>query len=136
VIRLAISCWSDLSHSERQEEVLFTLLLKICTGLKDRLSEASNEEVGLIADLVRPLISCTWLDISHIIATQIQKGVVNGGRSDDTKTMKSAVIDWITPPGQSLEPLLSRKIKTTCGFHHEKTGLLLCPAGLDWSTHQ
>jgi hypothetical protein len=115
--------------------VLFTLLLKICTGLKDRLSEASDEEVGLIADLVRLPISCTWLDTSNTTATQIQKGV-NGGRSDDTKTMKSAIIDWITPPGQSLEPPLSRKIKTTRGFHHEKTGLLLCPAGLDWSTRR
>jgi hypothetical protein len=53
VIRRAISCRSDLSRSERREEALFTLLLKICTGLKDRLLEASDEEVGLIADLVR-----------------------------------------------------------------------------------
>ena len=50
--------------------------------------------------------------------------------------MKLAIIDWITPPGQSLDPPLSRKIKTTRGFHHEKTGLLLCPAGLDWSVRQ
>jgi hypothetical protein len=47
--------------------------------------------------------------------------------------MKSAVIDWITPPGQGLSPPLNRKVKTTRGFHHERTGALLCPAGVDWS---
>jgi len=30
------------------------MLLKICPGLAERLAEASDEEVGLIADLVRP----------------------------------------------------------------------------------
>jgi hypothetical protein len=49
------------------------------------------------------------------------------------KTMKSTVIDWITPPGQNLSPPLSRKVKTTRGFHHERTSALLCPAGVDWS---
>lgn len=66
---------------------------------------------------------------------QIQKGMT-GARSDDTKTMKVAVIDWITPPGQNLIPPLSRKVKTTRGFHHEKTGALLCPTGMDWSSPQ
>jgi hypothetical protein len=50
--------------------------------------------------------------------------------------MKSAILDWITPKGQSLEPALSRKVKTTRGFHHELTGALLCPAGVDWSLPQ
>ncbi|KAG2364137.1 hypothetical protein BDR07DRAFT_1450443 [Suillus spraguei] len=27
---------------------------------------------------------------------------------------------------------LSRNIKSDCGFNHEVTGALLCPAGLDW----
>ena len=35
--------------------------------------------------------------------------------------------------GHSLNPPLARNIKTDRGFHHERTGALLCPAGLDWS---
>jgi hypothetical protein len=66
---------------------------------------------------------------------QIQKGM-NGARADDTKTMKVAIVDWITPTGQTLNPPLSRKVKTNRGFHHERTGSLLCPAGVDWSSQQ
>jgi hypothetical protein len=34
--------------------------------------------------------------------------------------------------GQVLNPPLSRNVKVDRGFHHERTGALLCPAGLDW----
>lgn len=46
--------------------------------------------------------------------------------------MKTAVIDWITPAGESLAPPLSRRHKNDRGFHHEATGALLCPANLSW----
>ncbi|KIJ58264.1 hypothetical protein HYDPIDRAFT_34348 [Hydnomerulius pinastri MD-312] len=75
--------------------------------------ESSEEEVVLISDL-------------------IQKGA-NGARADDTKGMKSAIIDWITPKGQSLNPHIPRNVKSGRGFNHERTGALLCPAGLDWA---
>ena len=42
-------------------------------------------------------------------------------------------MEWITPRGQSLNPPLSRNMKTDRGFNHERTGALLCPAGMDWS---
>jgi hypothetical protein len=66
------------------------------------------------------------------LPTKIQKGA-SGARSDDTKSLKSAIIDWITPRGQNLNPPLARNIKIDRGFHHERTGALLCPAGMDWS---
>lgn len=70
---------------------------------------------------------------SHIHPSlQIQKGVSNA-KSDDTKSLKSAVLDWIMPPGQELNPPLARNVKSDRGFHHERTGALLCPTGLDWS---
>jgi hypothetical protein len=47
--------------------------------------------------------------------------------------LKGAILDWITPRGQYLNPPLARNVKTDRGFHHERTGALLCPAGLDWS---
>jgi hypothetical protein len=62
---------------------------------------------------------------------QIQKGV-SGARADDTKSLKSAIIDWIAPPGEVVDPPLSRTNKSDRGFHHDRTGALLCPAGLDW----
>lgn len=66
------------------------------------------------------------------ILWQIQKGV-NGARADDTKGVKGTIIDWITPKGQSLIPHIPRNEKSGCGFNHERTGALLCPAGLDWN---
>jgi hypothetical protein len=63
---------------------------------------------------------------------QIQKGA-NSARSDDTKGLKGVILDWITPKGQALVPPLTRNIKADRGFHHERTGELLCPTGLDWN---
>jgi hypothetical protein len=57
----------------------------------------------------------------------------SGARGDDTKTLKSAVLEWLVPKGQAVIPPLARNIKSDRGFNHEVTGALLCPAGLDWS---
>ncbi|RDB14672.1 hypothetical protein Hypma_016576 [Hypsizygus marmoreus] len=103
-----------LTTSERREEKVFQALLKLSRGLEERLLESTEEEVELIADL-------------------IQKGT-NASRADDTKGMKSTIIDWITPPNQSLNPPLSRRSKVDRGFSHERTGSLLCPTGLDWTS--
>jgi hypothetical protein len=61
---------------------------------------------------------------------------MSGARADDTKSLKGAVIEWITPKGQSLNPPLFQNIKVDCGFHHERTGALLCPVDLDWSSQE
>lgn len=47
--------------------------------------------------------------------------------------MKSAIIDWITPRGESLVPAIARNVKCERGYNHDRTGGLLCPADLDWS---
>ena len=65
---------------------------------------------------------------SHLL--KIQKGV-SSARSDDTKSLKGVVLDWITPRGMPLVPSLCRNIKMNRSFHHPVTGGLLCPAGLD-----
>ncbi|RDB16267.1 hypothetical protein Hypma_003004 [Hypsizygus marmoreus] len=96
-----------------EEDSLDLLSAKsICPGLHKRLLDGSDEQIGLIADL-------------------IQKGI-NAARADDTKGMKGAIVDWITLPGESLSPPLSRRHKFDRGFKHERTGALLCPAGLSW----
>ena len=63
---------------------------------------------------------------------KLSKGA-SGARGDDTKSLKGAVLDWITPRGQSLVPPLAHNVKVDRGYNHERTGALLCPAGLDWS---
>lgn len=79
--------------------------------------------------------SPTWLPRSLSHLSQIQKGA-SSARADDTKSLKSAILDWITPRGQTLNPPLARNVKTDRGFHHERTGALLCPAELDWSSSE
>jgi len=46
--------------------------------------------------------------------------------------MKGPILDWIMPQGESLNPPLTHNVKTDHGFHHDCTGFLLCPAGMDW----
>ena len=62
---------------------------------------------------------------------QIQQGI-SSARSDDTKSMKGAVLDWIVPRHVPLNPPIARNVKTNCGYQHFVTGGLLCPAGLNW----
>ncbi|KAG2089638.1 uncharacterized protein F5147DRAFT_748332 [Suillus discolor] len=52
---------------------------------------------------------------------RIGKGAA-GARGDDTKTLKSAVLDWITPKGEAIQPPLHRNSKVDRGFNHELTG--------------
>jgi len=102
------------THEERREHRIFQLLLKMIPGLEERLMEGSNEDITHIGEL-------------------IQKGSSNA-RSDDTKSLKGAILDWITPRGQPLNPSLARNVKIDRGFHHDRTGALLCPADMDWTS--
>ncbi|TFK18258.1 hypothetical protein FA15DRAFT_683331 [Coprinopsis marcescibilis] len=77
-------------------------LMTIVPGLEEQLLSSSEEETMFAANM-------------------IQKGA-NSACSDDTKSLKGVVIDWIAPSDG--EPL---------GFNHERTGFLLCPAGFDWA---
>lgn len=105
-------------------------MLQLVPGLKDRILNSSPEEAAEIADLVSENnLSC---QVAYSTRTQIEKGAA-GARSDDTKSIKGPIVDWITPPGEPLQPLLARNIKMDRGFHHERTGALLCPVELDWN---
>jgi hypothetical protein len=92
--------------------------------------ESTDEGVMCMTNLVCALI------IQHLFSPhmyiKIQRGV-SCVRSDDTKGMKGAVLDWITPRDAPLNPPLARNIKTNWGYHHRTTGALLCPAGIDWN---
>ncbi|KAG2097501.1 uncharacterized protein F5147DRAFT_656313 [Suillus discolor] len=98
-----------LSHRglSRGEHRVFLELLDSYPGLLDRLTGGEEEDIIHVGELL--------------------------ARGDDTKTLKSAVVEWLVPRGQVVIPPLSRNIKSDRGFNHEVTGALLCPAGLDWS---
>jgi hypothetical protein len=61
--------------------------------LPEHLMEASNKECMTIAELVR------WFSVSpHAFPhpLKIQKGI-SSARSDDTKSLKGVVLEWISP---------------------------------------
>ncbi|KAG1849026.1 hypothetical protein F4604DRAFT_1687555 [Suillus subluteus] len=62
---------------------------------------------------------------------KIGKGA-SGARGDDTKSLKSAILNWISLKGAAIQPPLHRNSKVDHGFNHELTSSLLCPTGLDW----
>ncbi|KAF9234633.1 hypothetical protein BU15DRAFT_89931 [Melanogaster broomeanus] len=97
----------SLTAEERKEYLVFRELLKRVPGLEAWIMQCGEDDVIAIAEL-------------------IQKGA-NGSRADDTKSMKSTIIDWITPKGQILNPHIP---------HNIKAGALLCPAGLDWANSE
>ncbi|KAG1738456.1 hypothetical protein EDD22DRAFT_982306 [Suillus occidentalis] len=103
----------DFSAEERREHGVFEQLLDSYPGLLERLQNRSEEEIIHIGEL-------------------IGKGAA-GAQGDDTKMLKSAVLDWIAPKGAAIQPPLHRNLKIDRVFNHELTGSLLCPAGLDWS---
>ncbi|KAG1769425.1 hypothetical protein EDD22DRAFT_996534 [Suillus occidentalis] len=106
----------DFSAEERREHRVFEQLLDSYPGLLERLKNGSEEEILHVGEL-------------------IGKGAA-GARGDDTKTLKSAILDWISPKGEAIQPPLHRNSKIDRGFNHELTGSLLCPAGLDWNDTQ
>ncbi|KAF8838676.1 hypothetical protein BDN67DRAFT_991205 [Paxillus ammoniavirescens] len=81
-----------LTTVKRKEYAIFKELLWMVLGLEARLMTPSEEEIMLVGELV-------------------QKGV-NGARADDTKGMKSTIINSITPKGQSLNPHIPCNVKT------------------------
>jgi hypothetical protein len=115
---------------QRREHRVFELLLQMVPGLEDRLMSGSEGDLVLIAELVRDFSEHESNSNFHLL--KLQKGV-SGARSDDTKGLKGPILDWITPQGQCLDPPLSRNVKVNRGFNHERTGSLLCPAGMDWT---
>ena len=123
--------WGCLS--ELSEHRVYAELLRLSPGLEERLNTGTEQDLHYVSDMVSRLGSHvevrSWLSFNH--DDQITKGV-SSARSDDTKSIKAAVVDWITPARQVLTPPIQRNIKTDRGFHHPRTGELLCPVNLNW----
>ena len=112
---------------------MFNSLLQMVPGLEERILDSEQSEVIEIAELVAIFCFITpRRSTDYNFLTQLQKGV-SSARSDDTKGLKGAILDWIVPHGQSLHPPIARNVKIDRGFNHDRTGALLCPADMDWS---
>lgn len=115
-VELAEAPQENFTAEELREHRVYQDLLKTIPGLEERIVNGSDDEVGIVSELIR-------------------KGM-SGARGDDTKSLKGAVLEWITPKGQALSPPLARNVKIDRGFHHERTGALLCPTDMDWSNQE
>ncbi|KAF8236189.1 hypothetical protein L208DRAFT_1100785, partial [Tricholoma matsutake] len=74
----------SFTTEQRLEYHIYRTLLNMVPGLEEHLVNSSDKETQMIADL-------------------LQKGA-SSARSDDTKGLKSAVLDCIVPQGDSLTP--------------------------------
>ncbi|KAF7975056.1 hypothetical protein HWV62_10555 [Athelia sp. TMB] len=104
--------FDDLDLAEQREHGVFTQLLAAVPDLFKRW-EQSDEAGAHLCDM-------------------IQKGIASS-RSEDTKSLKGVILDWIITPGQPVNPPLLRHTKYDRGYNHHITGRLLCPANMDWS---
>ncbi|KAG6904683.1 hypothetical protein DXG01_008119, partial [Tephrocybe rancida] len=98
--------------STARQYAIFEQLMKITPNFREIIFTASEEELTRIADL-------------------LQKGA-NGARSDDTKSLKGAVIEWITPKGQPLNPPLMRNVKIDRGIKQKLQRGELLVSGDEW----
>ncbi|KAF8225705.1 hypothetical protein L208DRAFT_1305349, partial [Tricholoma matsutake] len=106
----------SFTTEQRLEYRIYRTLLNMVPGLEEHLVNSSDEEMRMIADL-------------------LQKGA-SSAQSDDTKGLKSAVLDSIIPRGDSLTPPIPCNVKSSRGFNHDKTGQLLCLVEFDWSDEE
>ena len=120
---------------ERREYRVYRSLLCMIPGLEERLVNGSDEETRMVADLVCTECRGLLYFANDVRNLKLQKGA-SSARSDDTRSLKSAVLDWIAPRGEAINPPIARNIKADRGFNHDKTSALLCPAGLNWSDEE
>ncbi|KAH6869707.1 hypothetical protein BKA70DRAFT_1451784 [Coprinopsis sp. MPI-PUGE-AT-0042] len=97
----------SLTKEECREYQIYKQLLALSPKLEERLYNGSEQDV-------------------YHIAAMVSKGSANAC-SDDTRALKAAVVDWITPRGGVLIPPLQRNIKADRGFHHNRTGGTIMP---------
>ena len=111
---------------ERWEHHVFGVLLQMVPGLETQLMNGDKDQVVHTTDKVNMILMSTVYLFTYLVLLASEST-----QSDDMKSLKGAVLDWIVPTGQLLTPL-AHNVKMDRGFHHEHTGLVLCPAGMDW----
>ena len=140
------SCLSSSDYSLRYLPSNLTLLVQAAEGVPGVSMAVEDCTLPYWAPYGRPwgrLFDCCWFGESAACLCQliywtschlskIQKGIASA-RSNNTKSLKGVVLDWITPRNKALDPPLSRNVKTNRGYNHLVTGALLYPAGFNWN---
>ncbi|TFK17856.1 hypothetical protein FA15DRAFT_604312 [Coprinopsis marcescibilis] len=104
---------SSLNPKEKAEHGIYKAMTNLMPDLEERLLSQLQEHENFCADL-------------------IAKGA-SSARADNTKAIKSNVMDWVTPNGEPLSPPLGGNVpKELRGYIHHWTRKLLAPAGFDW----
>ncbi|KAG6913959.1 hypothetical protein DXG01_003289 [Tephrocybe rancida] len=103
---------------------------EVLTPEELRRSEAYCQLARLYPPLEQMMMDGPEDDITRMV-TMIQRGVTRAN-SDDIKSLRSKVLQWIAPPNGQLSPPLRGSLKADQGFHHSTTGSLLCPVHLNW----
>jgi hypothetical protein len=84
------------------ENDMNTPYLKTIPGLEEHLVQGLEDKLAIVAELVGTHEFIVFL----YLILYIRKGM-SGARGDDTKSLKGAILEWITPKGQALSPPLS-----------------------------
>ncbi|KAG1793766.1 hypothetical protein EV424DRAFT_1354099 [Suillus variegatus] len=96
----------DFPADVRREHRVFMELVDSYPGLLDRLTNDKEEDIIHVGELI------------SLQYWKLGKGA-SGARGDDTKALKSAMLEWLVPRGQPVIPPLSQNIKSDRGFNHE-----------------
>ncbi|KAG2047562.1 hypothetical protein BDR06DRAFT_985114 [Suillus hirtellus] len=102
----------DYPADVQQEHKVFINLIDSYLGLLDYLTKGEEEDIIHVGEL-------------------LGKGA-SGASGNNTKTLKSAILEWLVPKGQVVIPPLSWSIKSDHGFNHEVTGPVFLYAGYEY----
>ncbi|KAG2151058.1 uncharacterized protein EDB93DRAFT_1249552 [Suillus bovinus] len=112
-------------------------------SLRDSLVDATPEQDRLQCGYLALAQAIPWLhsklvelDIDNCedMLKKLKRGA-DMAHGDDTSTLKDLIVTWINQDFQP-SPLLRSDSKQLCGFAHDVSGRLLCPAEWDWSNNQ
>ena len=120
------------SIRERLHYRLFEEALDFMPLLKKSLEDGTfvTRELMHIGDQVSLLLLSRH--VRMLTCSQIQAGAA-ASRADDIKSLKPAILDWITNSENGLVPPIPRNNMAKRGWNHDATGEVLCPAGLKYS---
>ncbi|CDO76978.1 hypothetical protein BN946_scf184298.g5 [Trametes cinnabarina] len=107
----------EYSPQERRNNQAWEALIRIIPNLSAILSD-SNADQPLRRISAALLAGC------------------NAARADDTRTIKIAIVEWLSKALQDAQIALHPSNKAQRGFGNPVTGRLLCPIILDYQDHE
>ncbi|KAI0362803.1 hypothetical protein OH77DRAFT_1417095 [Trametes cingulata] len=104
----------DYTAEERRNNASWEALLRMIPNLAAMLMDANAQQ-----------------PVTRISAALLSGG--NAARSDDTRSIKIAIIEWLSDSLKQAKVVLHPTNKSQRGFNNPVTGRLLCPIVLDYA---